>query len=73
MPPAGFDLTISEGECPQTLDLDRAATGNGFAIGLKCDVTACGGKLMPVGSGAGGALCGLAAVSRRKQIIYRYS
>jgi len=56
MPPAGFEPTISEGECPQTLDLDRAATGNGFDRGLKCDVTACGGKLIPVGAGVGGGV-----------------
>ena len=29
MPPVGFELTISEGERPQTYSLDRTATGTG--------------------------------------------
>jgi len=32
MPPAGFELTISAGEWPQTYALDRAATGTGYFI-----------------------------------------
>ena len=30
MPPVGFELTISAGDCPQTYILDRAATGTGY-------------------------------------------
>jgi len=36
MPPVGFELTISEGERPQTYALDRAATGIGITLIYDC-------------------------------------
>jgi len=35
MPPAGFELTISAGERPQTYALDRKVTGTGRAKQIK--------------------------------------
>ena len=36
MPSEGFEPTVSAGKRPQTYALDRATTGTGIVMGIKC-------------------------------------
>jgi len=39
MPPVGFEPTISAGERPQAYALDRASTGTGKELPLRCVIS----------------------------------